>query len=198
MIAWRGRAAIYAALLPGFLRTGFTNWAVWALIGGLAGLAALTRKSPEENSEESALPQNLIVACFAFSFFAVLAYLVMLNSFTGRYMGLLAIFGFSALAWTKGKLATFALPVVLVTQCAVAASLPVHLRDADAVHSKQSSYTLTNRKDVIAVNGRLTRATWGSRHARAIAGGAVGVLHWRQAPLKENRCHYVSPCEECR
>jgi hypothetical protein len=110
-----------------------------------------------------------------------------------RYVAFLLIYGAATLAWTKGRAAYFALASLLLLQAAVAASLPVHMRDVElSAKGEIVSTAATGTGDLIVVDGRLARASWGKRF---FAPEAVDLL---KQPLNPRACRYAVPCEECR
>jgi hypothetical protein len=205
------RAGMYASLLFSFIRTGLLGspW-FWGLAGALAGLSFLarpkTKKATEKVTEEGSvaaaaevaakreaqLPRNLVALGFAFAFVACVAYLFVTKSMNARYLAFLLIYGAATLAWTKGRAASFALASLLLLQAAVAASLPIHMRDVELTAKGEIISMRTGTGDLIAVNGRLARASWGKRF---FAPEAADLL---RQPLNPRACRYVVPCEECK
>lgn len=208
------RAEMYVALLFSFLRTGLLSspW-FWGLAGALAGMSFLARptknvtervteKVTEKASvaaaaavaakQEARLPRNLVALGFAFAFVACAAYLLLTKSMNARYVAFLLIYGAATLAWTKWRAATFALASLLLLQAAVAASLPVHMRDVELAAKGEITSTRTGTGDLITVNGRLARASWGKRF---FAPEAADLL---RQPLNPRACRYLVPCEECK
>ena len=49
-----------------------------------------------------------------------------------RYVAFLLIYGAATLAWTNGRAASFASRRLLLLQAAVAAALPIHMRDLES------------------------------------------------------------------
>ena len=202
------RAEMYASLLFSFLRTGLLRspW-VWGLAAALASLSFLARPADEKAMKEATekatveavaaekgagLPQDLAALAFAFAFAACVVYLLVTKSMNARYVAFLLIYGAATLAWTKGRAASFALASLLLLQVAIAAALPVHLRDVELTGKGETSAARTGRGDLISVNGRLARASWGKRF---FAPEAVDLL--RQPP-SPRACRYAAPCEECK
>jgi hypothetical protein len=194
------RVEMYAALLFSFIRTGLLQSPLfWGLAGALAGLSFLPRPANEkanaatdaaENDER--LPQNLVAFAFAFAFAACVAYLFVTKSMNARYVAFLLIYGAATLAWTKWRAARFALVSLLLLQAAVAASLPVHMRDVELSAKGEVIWAATGKGDVISVNGRLVRASWGKRF---LSHETVDLL---KQPPGGRACRYSVPCEECR
>lgn len=213
------RVTMYAGLLFSFLRTGLQRSAwFWTLAGALAGLSFLARakrkKAAERVTEKAAgkalgkatgeevvsaageraarLPGNLVALSFAFAFGSCVVYLLVTKSMNARYVAFLLIYGAAALAWTRGRAACLALASLLLLQAAVAASLPIHMRDVESASKGEVISTPMGRGDTISVNGRLTRASWGKRF---FAPEAVDLL---KQPLNARACRYAVPCEECK
>jgi hypothetical protein len=201
-----GRVEMYAALSFSFIRTGLRSPWFWGLAFALAGLSFLSQTTEEKANADAAagketrptedkggqLPQNLVALCFAFSLVACVAYLLVTGSLNARYVAFLLIYGAATLAWTKWRAASFALASLLLLQAAVAASLPVHLRDVELTGKGETSAARTGTGDLISVDGRLARASWGKRF---FAPEAVDLL---KEPLNSRACRYAAPCEECR
>jgi hypothetical protein len=208
------RAEMYASLLFSFIRTGVQSTWFWGLAGALAGLSFLSRTATEKatgaaaakedvrlaqnkegrlsQNKEGRLSHSLVALGFAFAFVACVVYLVVTRSMNARYVAFLLIYGAATLAWTQGRAACFALASLLLLQAAVAASLPVHLRDVELVGKGEMIAARTGRGDLISVDGRLARASWGKRF---FAPETVDLL---QQPLNSRACRYAAPCEECR
>lgn len=187
------RAGVYGSLLLSFIRTGLQRSAwFWILCGALAGLSLLSRGASGEESGKRRLPENLVAPAFAFALAACVAYLVLTKSMNARYAAFLLIYGAAALVWTKGRAASCALAALLLVQAAVNASLPLHMRDTEAATTGQAASTPTGKGDLISVNGRLARASWGKRFLETEA------IDWLKQPLNARACRYSMPCEECK
>jgi hypothetical protein len=214
------RAEMYASLSFSFIRTGLLRAPLfWGLAGALAGLSFLARPAKKNVTEreteqasneasregrlsqpdewrlpqqEGRLPQNLVALGFAFAFAACVVYLLVTKSMNARYVAFLLIYGAATLAWTKGRAASFALASLLLLQAAVAASLPVHMRDVELSAKGEIISTATGEGDLFAVEGRLARASWGKRF---FAPEAADLL---RQPLSPRACRYLAPCEECK
>ncbi|MDQ1522220.1 MAG: hypothetical protein QOE47_144, partial [Pyrinomonadaceae bacterium] len=120
-------------------------------------------------------------------------YLALTKSMNARYAAFLLIYGAATLAWTKGRVAACALASLLVVQAAVAAGLPVHLRDVElATRGEAAVSSASGSTDLISVNGRLSRASWGRRFQDP---PAVDML---TQPLNSRACRYSVPCEACK
>jgi hypothetical protein len=189
-----GRARMYVSLLFSFINTGLRRSPLfWALVLALAGLALLSRPAGKLAGEGS-LPRNLTALAFAFAFVACVGYLVLTNSTNARYAAFLLIYGAATLAWTKARVAGYALASLLLVQAAVAASLPIHMRDVEAATKGGAGDPSAAARvgDLVSVEGRLARASWGKRfHAPP----AVDLL---AEPLNPRACRYTAPCEECK
>jgi hypothetical protein len=144
------------------------------------------------DEQEARLPRNLVALSFAFAFGACVVYLFVTKSINARYVAFLLIYGAATLAWTKGRAACFALVSLLLLQAAVNASLPVHMRDVELSAKGEVISTPEGRGDLVAVEGRLARASWGKRF---FAPEAVDLL---RQPLNSRACRYAVPCEECQ
>jgi hypothetical protein len=211
------RMEMYASLLLSFVLTGLRHSAwFWALAGALAGFAFLSRSPKEREAEkvaeegtegatetvtaavavgeegEARLPGNLVALAFAFAFGSCIVYLSVTKSMNARYVAFLLIYGAATLAWTKGRAACFALASLLLLQAAVCASLPIHMRDVELSARGEVSASAKGRGDLIDVQGRLARASWGKRF---FAPEAVDLL---KQPLGSRACRYAVPCEECQ
>ena len=194
------RVEMYASLLLSFLRTGLQRspW-FWGLAGALAGLSFLSRPVTEKTiasatsaeKEEARLPGNLVALSFAFALASCVVYLLVTKSMNARYVAFLLIYGAATLAWTKRRSAYLALASLLLLQAAVAASLPIHMRDVELSAKGEIISLATGTGDVISVNGRLVRASWGKRF---IVPEAIDPL---RQPLNSHACRYTVPCEEC-
>jgi hypothetical protein len=184
------RAGMYVSLSFSFLRTGFLRspW-LWGLALALAGMIFLSRQSREEGR----LPWNVAASAFAFALVACVGYLALTKSMNARYVAFLLIYGAATLAWTKGRVACYALASLLLVQAAVAASLPVHMRDVELA-AKGGTLTIPAGRagDLVNTDGRLARASWGKRF---LAPPAVDML---TRPLSPQACRYAAPCEECK
>ncbi len=182
------RARMYAALSFSFVRTGLRSPWVWALALALAGMSLLSRPS----AEAGRLPSSVLASAFAFAFVACVGYLALTKSMNARYAAFLLIYGAATLAWTNGRVAGYALASLLLVQAAVGASLPVHLRDVELAAKGGTPVVPAGRaSDLVSVNGRLARASWGKRF---LAPPAVDLL---TRPLSPNACRYSVPCEKC-
>lgn len=192
------RAWMYVSLLLSFVSTGLRSAWFWILGGALAALSFLSRGATVEESgrrrrlPENLLPENLIALSFAFALAACVAYLLLTKSMNARYAAFLLIYGAAALAWTKGRAATFALAALLLLQAAVVAALPVHMRDTEAVAKGQATPSFTGRGDLISTGGRLARASWGKRFLE------TDTVDWLKQPLNARACRYSVPCEQCK
>lgn len=189
------RARMYASLLFSFILTGCQSWRFWGLVAGLAGMSFLSRPADaavsDEAAEEKRMPAQVLAAGFAFACLACLVYLLVAGTMNARYIAFLLIYGVAALAWTKGRVAYSALAAILIVQGAVAASLPVHLRDVESAAKSQVSFAATGEGDVIVVEGRLSRGSWEKRY---VAPAPIDI--WKQ-PLSPRACRYSEPCEQC-
>lgn len=195
------RVEMYASLLFSFMRTGLLQSPLfWGLAGALAGLSFLPRPAKENakaattaaENDDARLPQNLVALAFAFAFAACVVYLFVTKSMNARYVAFLLIYGAATLAWTKWRAAYFALAALLLLQAAVAASLPVHMRDVELSAKGEIVTVATGRGDLLSVHGRLARASWGKRFS---APEAIDLL---RQPLGSRACRYAAPCEECK
>jgi hypothetical protein len=192
------RAGMYVSLLLSFVSTGLRSPWFWALCVALAALSFLSRGASVEDSgvrrglPENLLPENLVALAFAFALAACLAYLILTKSMNARYAAFLLIYGAAALAWTKGRAATFALAALLLVQAAVAAALPVHMRDTEASATGRATSSATGRGDVISIDGRLARASWEKRFLE------TDTVDWLKQPLNARACRYSVPCEQCK
>jgi len=186
------RAGVYGSLLLSFISTGLRAAWFWGLCGALAGLWFLSRGASGDESAGRGLPENLVALAFAFALAACVAYLLLTKSMNARYAAFLLIYGAAALAWTKGRAASCALAALLLVQAAVNASLPVHMRDTEAAAKGQAASAPTGQGDLISVNGRLARASWGKRFLE------TETVDWLKQPLGSRACRYSVPCEECK
>jgi hypothetical protein len=187
------RAGMYVSLLLSFIRTGLQRsfW-FWTLVLALAGLGFLSRPAGKP-AAEGRLPLNVTAFAFAFALVACVGYLAVTRSMNARYVAFLLIYGAATLAWTKARVAGYALASLLLVQAAVAASLPVHMRDVErAAKGGADASTATRAGDLFAVEGRLARASWGKRF---LAPPAADLL---AQPLNSRACRYSVPCEECK
>lgn len=207
------RVEMYASLLFSFMRTGLWSPWFWALACALVGLSFLSRPTTKEATEqaiekvtekattgasavaegEARLPRNLVALSFAFACGACVVYLLLTKSMNARYVAFLLIYGAATLAWTKGRAAYFALASVLLLQAAVAASVPLHMRDVELTARGEVSSSATGTGDLISVHGRLARASWGKRFSAPRE--AIDLL---KQPLNSRACRYAVPCEECQ
>lgn len=202
------RARMYVALLFSFIRTGLRSTWFWALALALAGASFLSRAPESEPAAEGRLPESVLASAFALALVACVGYLALTKSMNARYAAFLLIYGAATLAWTRGRVARYALASLLLLQVAVAASLPVHMRDVElaakgaasvsTVSSTSSASTVSTvstaarASDLVSVNGRLARASWGKRF---LAPPPVDML---TQPLGPRACRYAVPCEECK
>jgi hypothetical protein len=187
------RAGMYVSLLVSFIRTGLQRslW-LWAVALALVGLGFLSRPAGQP-AEEGRLPDGALAFAFAFALVACVAYLAVTGSMNARYVAFLLIYGAATLAWTRARVAGYALASVLLVQAAVAASLPIHMRDVElAAKSGAEVSTAARAGDLFAVEGRLARASWGKRF---LAPPAADLL---AQPLNPRACRYSLPCEECK
>lgn len=189
------RARMYASLLFSFIGTGLgRSLSFWALVLALAGLWFLSRPAAEFAEERRRLPSNVVALAFAFALAACVGYLVLTKSMNARYVAFLLIYGAAMLAWTKARVAGYALASLLLLQAAVAASLPIHMRDVELAAKGGAEISSDARRagDLVSVNGRLARASWGKRF---LAPPAPDML---VQPLNPRACRYSVPCEECK
>ena len=187
------RAAMYGSLLLSFVRTGLRSVWFWSLVGALVASSLLSRgASGGESEQRRRLPENLVALGFAFALAACVAYILLTKSMNARYAAFLLLYAAASLAWTKYRAASYALAALLVVQAAVAASLPVHMRDVEAATTGQAASHVTGRGDVISVNGRLARASWGKRFLE------TETVDWLKQPLNPRACRYSVPCEQCK
>ncbi|HEY9404462.1 MAG TPA: hypothetical protein VIQ24_17520, partial [Pyrinomonadaceae bacterium] len=126
------RAKMYVSLLSGFIGTGLkhSTW-FWAFALALSGMSLLWRQGATQAAGEERLPWGVLASAFAFALVACVGYLALTKSMNARYAAFLLIYGAATLAWTKGRVARYALASLLLVQAAVAASLPVHMRDVE-------------------------------------------------------------------
>lgn len=188
------RGRMYVSLLFSFIWTGLRSPWWWALALALAGLSLLSR--PEASvaaaTEEGRLPGGVLAFSFALAFVACAGYLALTKSMNARYAAFLLIYGAAMLAWTKGRVARYALASLLLVGSAVAAGLPVHLRDVElATRGAAGASSASPATDLISVNGRLARASWAKRFQTP---PAVDML---AQPLSPRACRYSVPCESC-
>jgi hypothetical protein len=185
----RERARMYASLSFSFVRTGLRSPWVWALALALAGMIFLSRPP----ADAGRLPSSVLASAFAFAFVACVGYLTLTKFMNARYAAFLLIYGAATLAWTNGRVACCALASLLLVQAAVGASLPVHLRHVELAAKGATPVVVPPGRagDLISVNGRLARASWGKRF---LAPPAVDLL---ARPLGPNACRYSVPCEKC-
>ncbi|MCA1565538.1 MAG: hypothetical protein LC803_07855 [Acidobacteria bacterium] len=183
------RAGMYVSLLFSFLRTGLRSPWWWGLVLALAGVIFLSGRAREEGR----LPWSVAASAFAFALVACVGYLALTKSVNARYVAFLLIYGAATLAWTKGRIACYALASLLLVQAAVAASLPVHMRDVELA-AKGGTLTIAAGRagDLFSTDGRLARASWGKRF---LAPPPVDML---TRPLSPQACRYSAPCEECK
>jgi len=187
------RVGMYKSLFFSFVVTGFQTWQFWGLMAGLTGLGFLPRPAgANETSEEERLPAQVLAAGFAFALLACAGYLFVTGSLNARYVAFLLIYGTGAVVWTKGRVACFALASILIVQAAVAASLPVHLRDVELVAKGHAVADAGGGLDMISVGGRLARASWTKRYLMP-----EPIDMWQQ-PLSQRACRYSEPCEKCQ
>jgi hypothetical protein len=183
------RAWMYVALLFSFLRTGLRSPWLWGLVLASAWMIFL----PGRAREEGRLPWSVTASAFAFALAACVGYLALTKSMNARYVAFLLIYGAATLAWTKGRVACYALASLLLVQAAVAASLPIHMRDVElAARGGALATQATRAGDLVNTDGRLARASWGKRF---LAPPPVDML---TRPLNPRACRYSAPCEECK
>ncbi|HEY1402696.1 MAG TPA: hypothetical protein VGB05_01075, partial [Pyrinomonadaceae bacterium] len=188
------RVKMYASLSLSFISTGLRRspW-LWGLFLALAGASFLSRRAAGEPAGEERLPVNVVALAFAVAFVACAGYLALTKSANARYVAFLLIYGAATLAWTKGRAAGYALASLLLVQAAVAASLPIHLRDVELAAKGGATVSSGGRAaDLVSIDGRLARASWGERF---LAPPPVDVL---TQPLNPRACRYSVPCEECK
>jgi hypothetical protein len=187
------RARMYASLSLSFVGTGLHGSPWWGLVLALAGAGFLSRRAADKSVEEGRLPESVVAFAFAFALVACTGYLALTRSMNARYVAFLLIYGAATLAWTKGRVACYALASLLLVQAAVAASLPIHMRDVElAAKGEAAASSGEWAGDLVSVNGRLARASWGKRF---LAPPPVDVL---TQPLSPRACRYSVPCEECK
>ena len=187
------RAKMYVSLLFSFIGTGLRSAWFWALVLALAGMGFLSRPAAVEAVEERRLPESVVAFAFAFALVACVGYLALTKSMNARYIAFLLIYGTASLAWTRGRVARYALVAVLLVQAAVAAGLPVHLRDVELASKGGATVASAARAgDLISVNGRLARASWAKRFLAPPPGDVL------TRPLNPRACRYSMPCEECK
>jgi hypothetical protein len=191
------RARMYVSLLFSFMGTGLSSLWWWALVLALAGARFLSRRRSSESAWEGAsvgrLPWSVLALAFAFALVACVGYLALTKSMNARYVAFLLIYGAATLAWTKGRVAGYALASLLLVQAAVAAGFPVHMRDVElAAEGRAVVSSPVQAGDLVSINGRLARASWAKRfHAPP----PVDML---TQPLNPRACRYSVPCEECK
>jgi len=189
------RAKMYVSLLFSFVRTGLTlsPW-FWTLALALLGMSFLSRPGAAQTAGGGRLPGGVLAAAFAFALVACVGYLALTKSMNARYAAFLLIYGTATLAWTKGRVAACALASLLLVQAALAAGLPVHMRDVElaAKGGAASVAPVSRSSDLVSVNGRLARASWGKRF---LAPPPTDLL---TQPLNPRACRYSVPCEECK
>ncbi|HEX8459265.1 MAG TPA: hypothetical protein VF656_18380 [Pyrinomonadaceae bacterium] len=194
-----GRARMYLSLLLSFAATTVRGslW-FWAFVPALLGLSFLARRRRGESGAETTLgaagilPCGVVAFAFAVALAACASYLALTKSMNARYAAFLLIYGAAMLAWTRGRVAACALASLVVLQVLVAAALPVHLRDVEQVMKEQAAASFTEGSDLISVDGRLARASWGRRFLDPPADDAL------TRPLNPRACRYAVPCEECK
>ena len=200
------RARMYVSLLFSFIRTGLSSPWWWGVVLALVGAAFLSRRAAGEPASEVAgkaaveaageaaregrLPGSVTAWAFAFALVACVGYLALTKSMNARYVAFLLIYGAATLAWMKGRVACCALASLLLVQAAVAAGLPVHMRDVELAATGATTVSHASLPgDLVSVNGRLARSSWGKRF---------------HAPAPDNLltrpfgCRYAVPCEECK
>ncbi|HEV2882602.1 MAG TPA: hypothetical protein VGX24_15105 [Pyrinomonadaceae bacterium] len=183
------RAWMYVSLLFSFLRTGLRSPWLWGLVLASAWVIFL----PGRAREEGHLPWSVAASAFAFALAACVGYLALTKSMNARYVAFLLIYGAATLAWTKGRVACYALASLLLVQAAVSASLPIHMRDVElAARGRALTTQATRAGDLVNTAGRLARASWGKRF---LAPPPVDML---TRPLNPRACRYSAPCEECK
>ncbi|HLL15083.1 MAG TPA: hypothetical protein VK388_08465 [Pyrinomonadaceae bacterium] len=189
------RAKMYVSLLYGFIATGLKHspW-FWTLALALSGMIFLWRPGAARTAGEGLLPEGVLASAFAFALVACVGYLALTKSMNARYAAFLLIYGAATLAWTKGRVAACALASLLLVQAAVAASIPVHMRDVEqaAKGGAASVAPVAGAGDLVSVNGRLARASWGKRFLAPPPSDAL------TRPLSPRACRYSVPCEECK
>jgi hypothetical protein len=188
------RARMYVSLLFSFIRTGLQSspW-LWTLVLALSGMSFLARRAAGEPAGEGRLPWSVAACAFACALVACVGYLALTKSMNARYAAFLLIYGAATLAWTKGRAAVCALTALLLVQAAVAASLPVHLRDVERAARGAAQFSAIPRAgDLVSIDGRLARASWGKRFLAPPSADAL------TRPLSPRACRYLVPCEECK
>jgi len=193
------RARMYFALLFSFTGTGLRSLCWWLLALALASAGLLSRRPPGEAARAPARAGRLLwgvsASAFAFGLAACVGYLALTKSMNARYVAFLLIYGAATVAWTKGRVAGYALASLLLVQAAVAAGLPVHMRDVEQAAREGTAVASSppsRRGDLISIDGRLARASWGKRF---LVPPAVDML---TQPLSPRACRYSVPCEECK
>jgi hypothetical protein len=187
------RAGMYVALSFSFIRTGLRSPWLWTLALALGCVMFLSRPAACESAGAGRLPEGVPASAFAFALVACVGYLALTKSMNARYAAFLLLYGAATLAWTKGRVASCALASLLLVQAAVAASLPVHMRDVELAAQGAAAVSPASRTgDLISIHGRLARASWEKRfHAPP----PVDML---TQPLNPRACRYSAPCEECK
>jgi hypothetical protein len=184
---------MYVSLLLSFIGTGLRSPWFWTLVVALVGMGVLSRQAAGEAAEEGRLPESVLAWAFAFALVACVGYLALTKSMNARYVAFLLIYGVASLAWTRGRVAVYALAALLLVQAAVAASLPVHMRDVEVASKGGAAVVPASRAgDLISVNGRLARSSWTKRF---LAPPPDDVL---TRPLNPRACRYSMPCEGCK
>lgn len=187
------RARMYVSLLFSFIGTGLSSSpSFWALAVALFGLCFLSRGARVGASVEGRLPQSVVACAFGFAFVACAGYLALTKSMNARYAAFLLIYAAASLAWTKGRVAAPALASLVLLQAAAAAALPVHMRDVELASKGEAAASFDGGGDLISVNGRLARASWGKRFLAPPQTDAL------TRPLNPRACRYARPCEECK
>ena len=191
------RARMYLSLLFSFIGTGLRSLWFWALALALAGASFLSRPSSGKRAPGARLPESVLASAFALALVACVGYLALTKSMNARYAAFLLLYGAATLAWTKGRITVYALASLLLLQAAVAASLPVHMRDVELAAKGEAAAAVAPAGgraagDLISINGRLARASWGKRF---FAPPPIDML---TGPLNSHSCRYVVPCEECK
>ena len=190
------RAKMYVSLLHGFIATGLklSPW-FWTLALALSGMSFLSRTGAAQTAGEGRLPQGVLAAAFAFALVACVGYLALTKSMNARYAAFLLIYGAATLAWTKGRVAACALASLLLVQAALAAGLPAHMREVELAAkggAAASVVRVAGAGDLVSINGRLARASWGKRFLSPPPFDAL------TRPLSPRACRYSEPCEECK
>ncbi|HYG09313.1 MAG TPA: hypothetical protein VD835_05020 [Pyrinomonadaceae bacterium] len=189
------RARMYVSLLFSFIRTGLLRspW-VWTLALALAGMSFLARPAAGGAAAERRLPESVLAFAFALALVACVGYLALTKSMNARYVAFLLIYGAATLVWMKGRVACSALASLLLIQAAVAASLPVHMRDVELAAKGDGSVAVSRvgrAGDLVSIDGRLARASWARRFHTPPPGDVL------TRPLNPRACRYSVPCEKC-